>query len=102
MDQVNEEFRTIVKSENTLCEDLGVVIENEMGYEIGTLENTSEIVKQVLERISQTSFAISLLDPELHAIPLTALKNLNEHYHLPALQNAQERLRQAMNQQKTQ
>ena len=60
----------------------------------GTVENAEEVVTQLELRVEQTIAAIDLLDEELHTIPVTALRNLNEGYHLPALRNAQERLEQ--------
>jgi hypothetical protein len=89
-----EELKTIVKSQNLLAEDIAVAIENDMGFEIGSIENLNEVIRQLSERVSQTLSAISLLDEEKHIIPLNALINLNENYHIPGLQNALERLRQ--------
>ena len=95
MDGSQEELRTIFKSENILAELIAVAIEDELGIEIGTPENAEEVIAQLQERILQTQYAISLLDPELHIVPLTALKDLNVFYHLPALQNAREKLERA-------
>ena len=89
-----EELRTIVRSENVLAEEIAVVIEDETGLEIGTAENALEVIRQIEERIEQTLYAISLLDEDLHIVPLRALQNLNENYHLPAICNAQDRLEQ--------
>lgn len=90
-----EELRTIFKSENILAEQLGVLIENLTGFEIGTVGNAEEVVTQLELRVEQTIAAIDLLDEELHIVPITALRNLNENYHLPALRNARKRLEQA-------
>lgn len=91
----SEELRTIIRSANTLYENLAVAIENETGLSVGSRENIEETIAQIEGRISQTQDAINLLDEELHLIPITALKNLNENYHIPALNNAHNRLRQA-------
>jgi len=93
-DELQAELKTIVRSENTLAEQLAIVIENETGLEVGTRENIEEVIVQIEERIRQTGYAISLLDEERHIVPLQALQDINEFYHLPALQNARERLEQ--------
>lgn len=80
---------------NILAELLAVKMQDLMGLEVGTRGNIEEVIIQIEERISQTNYAISLLDEERHIVPLMALQNLNENYHEPALQNAKERLQQA-------
>ena len=91
---LSEELRTIVRSENVLAEDIAFAIESELGLEIGTRDNIEEVIEQIEERIEQTNFAISLLDEQLHVVPVMALRNLNENYHLPALRNARKQLEQ--------
>jgi len=94
MDEFQAELKTIVRDENILALQLADMVENLTGFELGTVENAEEVVTQLELRVEQTIAAIDLLDEELHIIPVTALRNLNEGYHLPALRNAQKRLEQ--------
>jgi hypothetical protein len=94
---IQEELRNVIRSENVLAEQLASSIEElmGMGFEVGKVSNSIEVVRQIEERIAQTRFAISILDDEKHAVPKRDLQSILDNYYYPALENAHNRLRQA-------